>query len=157
MGNPGKKKILTVLKKKKSFKSLFARDRELAANCDVALISLKSLSEETAQMYTGSRGLVFFGILCCISAKDEAISQQPRLKKKRKYAGATECKLQREGIWTDEQILAAGGNCHQAGDDLPLPYAVITCRVRANWQRTTTYGFSSPPPARSGSVDFTVS
>lgn len=32
-------------------------------------------------------------------------------------------------FWTSEQILAAGGNCHQAGGDRPLPYAVITCRA----------------------------
>lgn len=50
------------------------------------------------------------------------------------------------GIWTDGQILALGENGHQVGDDLPLPYGVITCGFRANWHRAPAYGVSSPSP-----------
>ncbi len=52
---------------------------------------------------------------------------------------------QREGIWTDEQILVLGENGHQVGKDLPLPYGVITCRFAANWQRMPAYGIGSSP------------
>lgn len=80
----------------------------------------------------------FFCLICCV------LSQQPS-KKCKSYCA----KQQREGIWADEQILAAGGNRHQAGKDLPLPYGVITCRFSANWQQTPAYGIGSPLPAQS--------
>lgn len=53
----------------------------------------------------------------------------------------------REGICTGELILAVGGNGHHVGNDLPLPYGVITCKFVANWQRRPAYGTGSPLPA----------